>query len=114
MTKNLKKYIDTAMSRKAENITILDVHELTSYTDYIIIMTGNSARQISSIGDYIYKSMKKIGNPPLGFEGIKEGKWVLLDFGDVIIHIFDRETRELYDIEGLWSDAERIDLSQFN
>ncbi len=110
---NLKRYIDTAMSRKAENIIVLDVHNLTSYTDNIIIMTGNSARQVSSMGEYIYKSMKNVGNAPIGFEGIKEGKWALLDFGDVIIHVFDEETRDLYDIEGLWSDALRINLSEF-
>ncbi len=111
--RNLKRYIDTAMSRKAENIIVLDVHNLTSYTDHIIIMTGNSARQVSSMGEYIYKTMKNAGNAPIGFEGIKEGKWALLDFGDVIIHVFDEETRDLYDIEGLWSDALRINLSEF-
>ncbi len=110
---NLKAYVDTAMSRKAENLIILDVHNLTSYTDNIIIMTGNSARQVSSIGEYIYKTMKNLGNTPIGFEGIKEGKWALLDFGDVIIHVFDENTRALYDIEGLWSDALRINLSEF-
>ncbi len=110
---NLKRYIDTAMSRKAEDIIVLDVHNLTSYTDNIIIMTGNSARQVSSMGEYIYKTMKGLGNAPIGFEGIKEGKWALLDFGDVIIHVFDEETRALYDIEGLWIDALRINLSEF-
>lgn len=111
--KTLKKYIDVALSRKAENIVVLDVHELTSYTDYIIIMTGLSARQVNSVAEYIYKSMKNTGNAPIGVEGIKEGKWALLDFGDVIIHVFDQETRELYNIEGLWSDAFKIDLSEF-
>ncbi len=112
--RDLEMYVNAAISRKAENIIILDVHELTSYTDYIIIMTGNSARQVTSMGEHIYKSMKKIGNPPIGFEGLKGGKWVLLDFGDVIIHVFDRETRSLYDLEGFWSDAERIDLSRLD
>ncbi len=112
--KHLKKYIDMVKSRKAENVVILDVHRLTSYTDHIIIMTGNSARQVSSMADYIYKSMKSIGNAPIGFEGIKGGEWALLDFGDVIIHVFDQKTRALYDIEGLWSDALRIDLSEFD
>ncbi len=111
--KNLKTYVDTAMSRKAEDIIILDVHNLTSYTDTIIIMTGNSARQVSSMGEYIYKTMKSLGNAPIGFEGIKEGKWALLDFGDVIVHVFDEKTRALYNIEGLWSDALRISLSEF-
>ena len=110
----LRKYIAAAMSRKAEDIVILDVHELTSYTDYIIIMTGRSARQVSSMAEYIYKSMKDMGNAPIGFEGIKEGRWALLDFGDVIVHVFDKETRELYNIEGLWSDALRVDLLEFD
>ncbi|GEM_PF-177668 len=112
--KNLKKYIVAALSRKAENIVILNVHELTSYTDYLIIMTGRSARQVSSMAEYIYKSMKDMGNAPIGFEGIKEGRWALIDFGDVIVHIFDEETRTLYNIEGLWSDALEIDLLEFD
>ena len=110
----IEPYIQTAKSRKAENIIAIDVAELTSYTDVIIIITGTSARQVTSIAEHIHSTMKKQGKQPMGFEGIKEGHWALLDFGDVIIHIFDEETRNLYDIEGMWSDAPTIDLSRFS
>ena len=85
----------------------------TSGRSAIIIITGRSERQVTSIAEHIHITMKKQNNPPLGFEGIKQGTWALLDFGDVIIHVFDEKTRALYDIEGMWSDAERIDISEF-
>ncbi|MEA1968851.1 MAG: ribosome silencing factor [Thermodesulfobacteriota bacterium] len=110
---NIEKYIKAALSRKAENIIAIDVRELTSYADAIIIITGRSGRQVTSIAEHIQITMKKEKKPPIGFEGVKLGTWALLDFGDVIIHVFDKKTRELYDIEGLWSDAPRIDLSKF-
>lgn len=112
-TDELTPYLEPAFSRKAESITALDVSELTSYTDVLVIITGTSARQVSSISDHICRSLKKIGKKPLGTEGAREGKWVLLDFGWIIIHIFDSDTKELYDLEGLWADAPRIDLPQY-
>lgn len=112
-TAKIEKYIKTALQRKAENIKAIAVGDLTSYTDIIIIITGRSARQVTSVAEHIHTTMKKQGILPLGVEGIKEGKWALLDFGDVIIHVFDAETRALYDIEGLWSDAPELDLSRF-
>jgi len=110
---NLTPYLNEIFARKAERVTAIDVRKLTSYTDIIIVITAASSRQVSSIAENIYINMKKVGNMPLGIEGIQEGTWALLDFGDVIIHIFNMETREFYDIEGLWSDAPRVDLSEF-
>ncbi len=113
-TDELTPYLEPAFSRKAESITALDVSDLTSYTDVLVIITGTSARQVSSISEHICRSLKKIGRKPMGTEGTREGKWVLLDFGWIIIHIFDAATKELYDLEGLWADAPRIDLRQFS
>ena len=113
-TDELTPYLEPAFSRKAESITALDVSDLTSYTDVLVIITGTSARQVSSISEHICRSLKKIGKKPMGTEGTREGKWVLLDFGWIIIHIFDAATKELYDLEGLWADAPRIDLRQFS
>ena len=79
----------------------------------ILIITGKSNRHVTSIAEHISISMKAQGIFPLGFEGIKQGKWALLDFGDVIIHIFDEETKELYNLKGLWSDAPVIDITKF-
>lgn len=109
----LRPYLTEVFSRKVDDVTALDVRELTSYTDAIIIITASSSRQISAVAEHIYLELKKKGNQAIGTEGIKDAAWALLDFGDVIIHIFNRESREFYDIEGLWSDAPRIDLTEF-
>lgn len=113
-TVELTPYLEPAFSRKAESITALDVSGLTSYTDVLVIITGTSSRQVSSISEHICRSLKKLGRKPLGTEGGREGQWVLLDFGWIIIHIFDTPTKALYDLEGLWADAPRIDLTEFS
>lgn len=109
----LDDFLQLIAERKVQDVVALNVEGLTSYADTIIIVTAASARQVSSIADHVYTSMKSRGNLALGAEGIKEGRWALLDYGDVIIHVFDRETRTFYDIAGLWSDAPRIDLSEY-
>lgn len=110
---SLDKYLVEAFSRKVEEITVLDVRKLTSYADAIMIITAQSQRQVSSIAEHINIAMKKINNMPIGTEGMKQGTWALLDYGDVVINVFDRETRDFYDLEGLWSDAPRLDLSAY-
>lgn len=110
----LAPYLNEIFARKVEQVTAIDVRNLTSYTDAIIVVTASSSRQASSIAEHIHINRKKAGNMPLGVEGMQEGTWVLLDFGDVIIHIFNNETKDFYDIEGLWANAPRIDTSDFN
>lgn len=110
----VEKYLTAAFQRKAEKIIAMDVRGLTSYADTIIIITATSGRQVTAIAEHIYIEMKKIDVMPLGSEGIKEGSWALLDYGDVLIHVFDRESAEFYNLEGLWSDAPHLDLSSFN
>ncbi|MFH1157047.1 MAG: ribosome silencing factor [Pseudomonadota bacterium] len=105
--------LKTAFERKAEDIKALYVAKLTSYTDAIVIITAGSERQVSAIAEHIHTAMKQQGKIPLGTEGLQTGKWALLDFGDFIVHVFDKETRDFYDIAGLWSDAPKIDLSAF-
>ena len=115
MTKkdDLDQFLEPIFSRKPASVTALDVHGLTSYTDHIIIVTCTSTRQAKSIADHICMDLKKLGKQALGVEGMKEGSWVLIDFGWVIIHVFDNETNDLYDLEGLWIDAPKIDLTKF-
>jgi len=115
MTKKegLEQFLKPIFSRKPSSVTALDVSDLTSYTDIIIIITGTSTRQTKSIAEHIYKDLKNQGNKALGVEGMKEGSWVLIDFGWVIIHVFDDETNDLYDLNGLWADAAEIDLAPF-
>ena len=110
----LDKYLVEAFSRKAEEITVLDVRGRTSYADAIIIITARSQRQVSSIAENMHIAMKAVNNMAIGTEGLKQGTWALLDYGDVIIHVFDKETRDLYDIEGMWSDVPRVDTSTYD
>ena len=115
MTKKegLDQFLKPIFSRKPASVTALDVHNLTSYTDIIVIVTATSARQAKSIAEHITITLKKQNKQALGVEGMKQGNWVLIDFGWVIIHVFDQETNDLYDLENLWADAPSIDLSEF-
>ena len=105
---SLDLYIKAILGRKAINLVVLDVADLTSYADIFIICSGRSNRQVSAIADFIKTELKKHKIMPLGVEGTKDGHWVLLDYGHVIIHVFYEPVREFYDLEGLWSDAKQI------
>lgn len=100
--------------RKAESVAALDVRDLTSYTDVILVITARSSRQVTALAEHLVTAMKKAGQQPFGTEGIAEGSWALIDLGDTIVHVFDPETRVLYNLEGLWSDADPIDLSAYD
>ena len=102
--------VEAALDVKAEDVVALDVRELSSFADVFVVATGRSDRQLRAIADSIEKAMKQAGIVPLGTEGYAEGKWVLIDLDDVIVHVFVPEAREHYDIERLWSDAERMAL----
>ncbi len=104
----LDLYVQAAIGKKAEAVVVLDVHELTSIADVFIICSGRSNRQVSAIADHIQRYLKDKGIRPLSIEGRKEGLWVLMDYGNVIIHVFYEETRSFYDLEGLWVDAKRL------
>lgn len=105
---SLDIYVRAALGRKPENLVVLDVRSLTSITDAFIICHGRSNRQVTAVAEHIIEDLRVQKIRPLSVEGLKEGHWVLLDFGHVIIHIFYESTRLFYDLEGLWSDAERI------
>jgi ribosome-associated protein len=106
---SLDLYVKSALGRKARNLVVLDVRELTSVADVFIICSGSSNRQVTAIADFIQAELKKAGKKPLSVEGKKEGHWVLLDYGHVIIHVFYESVRSFYDLEGLWMDAKRIE-----
>jgi ribosome-associated protein len=105
---SLDLYVKAALGRKALGLVVLDVRELTSVADAFIICSGRSNRQVTAIAEFIITELKKAGIKPLSVEGKKEGHWVLLDYGHVIIHVFYESTRNFYDLEGLWVDAKRI------
>ena len=109
----LKTFLAPVFERKAASVTAIDVRDLTSYADTIVIVEGSSRRQVSAIAEHIVKTLKASDITPLGMEGLKEGEWALIDYGDVIIHVFESEAKEFFNLEGLWDDAPRIDLSDY-
>jgi ribosome-associated protein len=102
--------VDAALKKKAFDLTILDIEETSSFANYFIICSGNSNRQVQAIASSIEHDLKKKRIYPLGIEGFTEGNWILLDYDDIIIHVFYQKIREFYDLERLWADALRIEL----
>jgi ribosome-associated protein len=105
---DLDIYVKAVLGKKARNPVLLDVHHLTSLADAFLICHGTSNRQVSAIAEHVQRDLKKQGIKPLSVDGIKEGHWVLMDYGHIIIHVFFEETRSFYNLESLWSDARRI------
>lgn len=97
-----------ALDKKALDVVVVDVRGLASYADYFVVMTAESDPQMHAIADHVRLEMKERGKRTLGVEGLTSGQWVLLDFGDVVAHVFYQDMRQFYDIEGLWADAPRL------
>lgn len=110
---NLTTFLTPLADRKPRSVNAIDVRDLTSYADTLIIIEASSKRQVTAIAEHMISKLKNQKITPLGMEGVKEGEWTLLDYGDVIIHIFESQTKQMYDLEGFWADAPRIDISQF-
>jgi len=102
--------VEAALDRKADNVVGLDVREISSFADTFIIATGTSNRHVCAVADSIQAALKAEGDPPMGVEGYDEGRWVLVDCGDTIVHIFQQEVRDHFDLERLWSDAPVLEL----
>jgi ribosome-associated protein len=107
---SLAVYIQAALGRKAKDLKLLDMSRLTSVADAFLICSGKSNRQVSAIAEHIVAYLKARGIKPLSVEGMREGLWVLLDYGHIVIHVFYDPVRGVYDLEGLWADAERIPI----
>lgn len=103
--------VRTLDGKKARDITVLKTEKVTVLADYFIICTAGSTTQIKTLSDETGKVLSEAGEPPRRSEGYRSGGWVLLDFGCVVVHLFLAEARRFYDLERLWSDAERIDIS---
>jgi ribosome-associated protein len=99
-----------ADSRKAEDIVVLDVQQLSSVADYFFICSGSSDRQVRAIADAIAEELAQHGEKPLAMEGYQKGTWVLIDCADLIVHIFDHDTRRFYNLERLWHRAPHAEV----
>ena len=102
--------LEASLDKKALEPLLLDMRELCSYTNYILIVSGRSDRQVDAIADGIRATLREKNRQILGSEGTGSGQWALLDFGDLIVHIFHHPAREHYDLEGLWNDAPRVEI----
>ncbi len=102
-----------ALDKKAFDVRLLDVRKISSLTDYLLIVSGRSDRQVQAVADSIHLGLKKDhATMPLAVEGLKEGRWVLIDYGDVMVHVFQESVREYYDLDGLWSEAVELTVDE--
>jgi len=104
--------VEVAVAHKAEEPLILNVTEMASFTDYFVILSGRSTRHVQAVAEHIGKALHEHHLKLMGAEGLAEGQWVLLDAGDVIVHIFYHPVRAFYDLEGLWAEALHVDLTR--
>jgi ribosome-associated protein len=102
--------VRAAQSKKAQDIVVLDLREITSLADYFIICTGTNVRQNQAVSDEIHLKVKERGELPISVEGYENAEWVLMDYGDVIVHVFLEKTRSYYDLERLWRHARRVEI----
>ncbi len=97
--------VAAALDRKALELRVLDLDAISDFTEFFLICSGTSDRQVQAIADAIVESLREVGHRPLAVEGYKHGTWILLDYGSFVAHVFDQETRSFYALERLWADA---------
>lgn len=102
--------LQAAGEKKATASVLLDLREIASFTDYFVITSGTNERQVRAISDEIVETLKKAGTPALRVEGYKTAEWILIDYGDFLVHIFDEKARKFYDLERLWRESKRVEL----
>ena len=111
-TEDIAKKIATLVNdRKAQNITVLDLRGLSSYTDFLVICSGTSDRQVQAIAEWVASEMRDEKLRPIGVEGIREGQWALVDYGSVVLHVFHEFTRDVYQLEQIWKEAPRLEIN---
>lgn len=103
---------EAALDTKGEDVVILDVRGLTTFTEYFVVLNGKSTRHVQALAEAIEGRLRSKRVKASTAEGLQEGNWVLLDFDDVVVHIFYYEQRKFYDIEGLWSDAKKLEINE--
>jgi len=104
--------VDIIRERKATDLVLFEVGTLTSIADYFLIASGKSNRQVQAIAQHLQSRMKEEGFTRFGVEGERDGHWILVDYGDIVIHLFYQPVREFYDLEGLWVEAPRVNIDR--
>jgi ribosome-associated protein len=102
--------IHAAGEKKAIDPVVLDLREIASFTDYFVIVSGANERQVQAISDEVYETLKKAGETAARVEGYKTAEWILLDYGDFVVHVFEQKARKFYDLERLWRESKRVAL----
>jgi ribosome-associated protein len=108
LPREVKISVKASLAKKGEELMILDLREISSFTDYFIITHGNSPRQNIAIYESIEEALKKVHLRPLSIEGKEHAEWILMDYGSFIIHVFSKRAREYYSLEKLWGDAQKV------
>ncbi len=112
-TGQMQKLIYQALAdAKAKDVAILDVRKVADFTDYMVVVSGTSNRHVQSVADNVVDTLRSHGMRPVGVEGQKVGDWVLIDFGDVVVHVMRQQTRDFYNLEKLWSDGKPVELGK--
>jgi ribosome-associated protein len=107
-----RKAAQIALEYKANDVVLLDLRGVSDMTDFFIVASGTSDTHVRSIGEHLAEEMKKVGSPVYHMEGTTQGRWVLLDFVDFVVHVFHPTLRDFYQLERLWSDAESIPIEE--
>ena len=102
--------LHAAAEKKAIDPVVLDLREIASFTDFFVIISGANERQVQAISDEVYESLKKAGSTAARVEGYKTAEWILLDYGDFVMHVFEQKARTFYDLERLWRESKRVEL----
>ena len=102
--------LHAASEKKALDPVVLDLRDIASFTDYFVIVSGANERQVQAISDEVYENLKKSGHVAARVEGYKTAEWILLDYGDFVVHVFEQKARQFYDLERLWRESKRVEL----
>ena len=110
--KMAKMAVDALEDRKGEEVHVIDISDISTLADYFIIASGTNINQVQALADNVQEVLGRAGHMTKNVEGYDSGKWILLDFGDIIVHVFDSENRLFYDLERIWRDGKRIEVNE--
>jgi ribosome-associated protein len=107
----IRRTLNAAWEKKGLDLTVLDLRGIASFTDWFVIATGTNRRQVQAISDEVVEQLKRSGTRAARVEGYQTAEWILVDYGDFVVHVFDEKARRFYDLERLWREARRVDVS---